>query len=618
MIVKRELLALSDIANLCNTSKNNVSNWRRRWEDFPKPYQETSAGPIWKADGIVPYLNEKLGIDIVATGNLETRRMAVIGRARTGKSFFVSRFVKEIEGFTEAFCGGGADETLCTVNVHISESILLERFEFHTDFNAIYRECEDEEASSLREEVKKWMGSLYEFPDEDDEDNKTMRDIKKLIVEIKKFEKKKREEQEKEKKKTYKRVSMSIDAYQRPSDFCRELMKKCELGSLQIVDMPGVSGNVEPEDIEKSDLYVFVMRPENEDEQKTLLKIVEKIKPDVATSKVAFLYYYGEACDKKEEFEEASAEVKKDMEVFNDLFAGLKGGIVETDLDLMNPSQHCFPFIRMKKKKVSESEKNLMNALEPKLLDAFASEDAKKEDEIIKELFLERGEEVTELTLKILKGIPCHELYDGKNEYDPARIKEEHHNRVMTKDDYKFAIDLWYAYREENKCLHDYFLGFQETEYPEEWQQKIIKFIYKMLTQSVRKDRGLGVGYHPFEERPARTMLVEESIVADKILEYLDNRDQFRSKTEAYIEALKESGIKSSTWGYVACADDEDEILKLKIVKKYLCGIKVSSRKKLVLCRYVGGLRKIAEFKILKLMGKNEKEVMDIVGELPF
>lgn len=616
MIVKRELLALSDIANLCNTSKNNVSNWRRRWEDFPKPYQETSAGPIWKADGIVPYLNEKLGIDIVATGNLETRRMAVIGRARTGKSFFVSCFVKEKESFTKVFCGDGADETLCTVNVRISESILLESFEFHTDFNAIYRDCEDEEASSIREKVKNLMGSLHEFQGKEEMDY-----IRDLIKKIKDFEKKKQKEQqqeEQEKKKTYKRVSMSIDTYQRPSDFCRELMKKCELGSLQIVDTPGVSGNVEPEGIEKSDLYVFVMRPENGDEQKTLLKIVEKIKPDVATSKVAFLYRNQETCDQKEEFEVASADVKKGMEVFNDLFAGLKGSIVTTDLDLLNPSQHCFPFISMKKRKVSESEKLLMNALEPKLLDAFGSEDAKKEEEIIKKIFLEQGEEATKLTLKILKGIPCHELYDGKNEYDPARIKEEHHNRVMTKDDYKFAIDLWYAYREENKCLHDYFLGFQETEYPKEWQQRIIKFIYKMLTQSVRKDRGLGVGYHPFEERPARTMLVEESIVADKILEYLDNRDQFRSKTEAYIEALKESGIKSSTWGYVACADDEDEILKLKIVKKYLCGIKVSSRKKLVLCRYVGGLRKIAEFKILKLMGKNEKEVMDIVGELPF
>ncbi len=611
MIVKRELLALSDIANLCNTSKNNVSNWRRRWEDFPKPYQETSAGPIWKADGIVPYLNKKLNIDIVATGNLETRRMAVIGRARTGKSFFVSRFVKEIEGFTEAFCGDGADETLCTVNVRISESILLESFEFHTDFNAIYRDCEDEKASSLREEVKNLMGSSYDLQNEE-----ARHYIKKIITDIKNFEKEKREEQEK--KKTYKRVSMSIDTYQRPSDFCRELMKKCELGSLQIVDTPGVSGNVEPEGIEKSDLYVFVMRPENGDEQKTLLKIVEKIKPDVATSKVAFLYTYGETCDIKEEFEEASAAVKKGMEVFNDLFAGLKGSIVTTDLDLLNPSQHCFPFIRMKKKKVSESEKNLMNALEPKLLDAFGSENAKKEEEIIKKIFLEQGEEATKLTLKILKGIPCHELYDGKKEYDPGSIKEKHHNRVMTKDNYRFVNDLWYAYREENKCLHDYFLGFQETEYPEEWQQRIIKFIYKMLTQSVRKDRGLGVGYHPFEERPARTMLVEESIVADKILEYLDNREQFRSKTEAYIEALKESGIESSTWGYVACTDDEDESFKLKIVKKYLCGIKVSSRKNLVLCRYVGGLRKIAEFKILKLMGKDEKEAMDIVGELPF
>lgn len=610
MIVKRELLALSDIANLCNTSKNNVSNWRRRWEDFPKPYQETSAGPIWKADGIVPYLNEKLNIDIVATGNLETRRMAVIGRARTGKSFFVSCFVKEKESFTEFFCGGGADSTLCPVNVQISESILLERVEFHTDFNEIYRDCEDEKASSLREKVKIMQGSLYEFHDE------AKKCIKKIITDIKEFEKKKREEQGK--KKTYKRVSMSIVTYLKPSDFCRELMEKCELGSLQIVDTPGVSGKVEPEGIEKSDLYVFVMRDENEDDQKTLLNIVKKIKPDVATSKVAFLYKTEQTVENKKTFEQASTKVKKNMEVFNYLFAELKDSIVTTDLDLLNPSQHCLPFPSMNEAVVTESEKLLMNALEPKLLDAFGSEDAKKEEEIIKKIFFEQGEEATKLTLKILKGIPCHELYDGKKEYDPGRIKEEHHNRVMTKDNYKFVNDLWYAYREENKCLHDYFSGFQETEYPEEWQQRIIKFIYKMLTQSVRKDRGLGVGYHPFEERPARTMLVEESIVADKILEYLDNREQFRSKTEAYIEALKESGIESSTWGYVACTDDEDESFKLKIVKKYLCGIKVSSRKNLVLCRYVGGLRKIAEFKILKLMGKDEKEAMDIVGELPF
>ena len=34
----------------------------------------------------------------------------------------------------------------------------------------------------------------------------------------------------------------------------------------------------------------------------------------------------------------------------------------------------------------------------------------------------------------------------------------------------------------------------------------------------IRRYRGLGVGSHPWEERPARTMLVEESLIADKIL----------------------------------------------------------------------------------------------------
>ena len=46
----------------------------------------------------------------------------------------------------------------------------MESFEFHTDFNAIYRDCEDEEASSIREKVKNLMGSLHEFQGKEEMD----------------------------------------------------------------------------------------------------------------------------------------------------------------------------------------------------------------------------------------------------------------------------------------------------------------------------------------------------------------------------------------------------------------------------------------------------------------
>lgn len=46
MVIDKELLALSDVANICGTNNSNVSNWRKRDKSFPVPFAETSAGPI--------------------------------------------------------------------------------------------------------------------------------------------------------------------------------------------------------------------------------------------------------------------------------------------------------------------------------------------------------------------------------------------------------------------------------------------------------------------------------------------------------------------------------------------------------------------------------------------
>ena len=83
-----------------------------------------------------------------------------------------------------------------------------------------------------------------------------------------------------------KKVSIYIDTYQKPSLFCKELLRECGLGSIQIIDTPGVSGNVVSQQrIVKSDMYIFLVKPDNSDEVQTLKKIVMQIKADVATSK---------------------------------------------------------------------------------------------------------------------------------------------------------------------------------------------------------------------------------------------------------------------------------------------------------------------------------------------
>ena len=46
--------------------------------------------------------------------------------------------------------------------------------------------------------------------------------------------------------------------------------------------------------------------------------------------------------------------------------------------------------------------------------------------------------------------------------------------------------------------------------------------------------------------------------------------------------------------------------------------IKVSSRQEMVLCRYVGGLRKVAEYMVLMKLGFSKEESINKLCDLPF
>ena len=593
MVIDKELLALSDVANICGTSNSNVSNWRKRDNSFPVPFAETSAGPIWKSEDIVEYLHQKKKYDAISTGNLKTKTISIIGRARSGKSFLGSRFVMDKVGFVKLFCGNSNDKTVCPIHIKISESILLESFSFHTNFNSIYSDSDSETIALLREKIKNLMKGSYS-----QEDIYQMNEIEEVIRKIREIE---------NDYQNRKKVSIYIDTYQKPSLFCKELLRECGLGSIQIIDTPGVSGNVEPERIVKSNMYIFLVKPDNSDEAQTLKKIVMQIKADVATSKVAFLYKKEGLFFTKEKYEEAQNTVKNDMIAFSDLFSDLKGSIIATELDVLNPSSHCILFPTMGEE-VSPPEELFLQAMREKLIEAFLPEDTDKEDKEFQNIILEKEDSAKKLVIDIMNNITPHDLKDGTNNYGLEDIIAENHNRVMTKDHYRLHSDLDAAYDREIKLLDEYFSKFKPDDYKDEWQQKIIKYIYKRLTQSVRQDRGLGVGTHPWEEHPARTMLVEESILADKILVGI-NPDK---------KAFKDNNITSSTWNYVGCVNDIDAIIKLEIIKNHLSQIEVYTRQDLVLCRYIGGLRQIAQYKILKLMGKEDTVAMDILREMPF
>ena len=80
-VIVDDMLSLKDVAALCGTSSSNVSNWRARDAKFPLPFQKTAAGPLWKSEDIVEYMNQKTEgkFDVIAVGNLKKKTVAITG-----------------------------------------------------------------------------------------------------------------------------------------------------------------------------------------------------------------------------------------------------------------------------------------------------------------------------------------------------------------------------------------------------------------------------------------------------------------------------------------------------------------------------------------------------------
>ncbi len=607
MIVEKELLSLKDAAEVCGVKPNTFANWRDRDPKFPLPYMEVGSGPVWKSEDIVAYMNNKYKdamYDMIAINNLSSKRIALIGRARAGKSFIISRFVEDRKSYVGLFCGNSKDKTACPINVRISEQVVVESYVFHSNFNSIYNgeERGDEELQDLNTR----LSSLLNRPHAMDE-VEVMKTIEGTIKEIRAFEKK---------YDTLRNSDTYIDVYQKPSDYAKKLLRECKLGSIEFVDTPGVSGKVAASKIAKSEIYVFVLRADNEDEAETLLKVVDSIKADVATSKVLYVYKIEGIYSSKEEYNEAREEVKNDISAYTSIFDNLRGTIISTDLALLNPEDHCIAFPTMNKEKPSFQEDEFMEDFMKAMVDAFMDSNNVKQDEKFSNVINSYGAVARNLTLQILNGIPAHGL-GKKGVFSLDRFISDNHDRVMTGDNFRLHSDLYDAYHQESQLLHDYFSSFKIEDYPEEWQQFIIKYIYNKLTYSTRTDRGLGKGGHPWEERPARTMLVEESVLADQVLNSIKGMDSF-SRNNPYKKVFIDNNIKSATWNYVGCTDDAECELKLRLISECLLDREVSSGKELVLCRYVGGLRFVAIYSILSLLGESDSEIIGTLKKMPF
>lgn len=57
----KDVLGIAEIAELASVSKQAVTNWRHRYDDFPKPIQSLQSGPLWDRESITRWVREHEG-----------------------------------------------------------------------------------------------------------------------------------------------------------------------------------------------------------------------------------------------------------------------------------------------------------------------------------------------------------------------------------------------------------------------------------------------------------------------------------------------------------------------------------------------------------------------------
>src|SRR2546423_3456364 len=56
-----DLVGIAEIAAMAHVSKQVISNWRRRYEDFPKPIQNLESGPVWNKETVAKWVKARRG-----------------------------------------------------------------------------------------------------------------------------------------------------------------------------------------------------------------------------------------------------------------------------------------------------------------------------------------------------------------------------------------------------------------------------------------------------------------------------------------------------------------------------------------------------------------------------
>jgi len=428
-----------------------------------------------------------------------------------------------------------------------------------------------------------------------------------FVNEVNDYLKKKREEEKF-------MSSEYIEIFATPSRLALEIMAKNDLSYLTIIDSPGVSREYEKVQIEYAHLIMFVL---TDNDIKTahsgFKKIIEEIAYLTPTSDACFLYNLKTVCDDKDEYNEMQTTAKIAMESFEKEFEPLRNTIIGTSLNIMYPSRLSLGIPGMKSNRINTAEKLFRQDLVNVINNSF-DEDKDEINLIVEELRNEFNKVAEDKKSKthidlvnfmrtILFNIPRFleiPLVPSNLEIPVLdcdyleEFKKEKHARVKSQDKYRIVEAVSHTKRRVLGELYAYFNKYTFSNVPDVLKQLSIKLFYYMICKELKNGSGLGIGTHFQEDYPPITMRAIEYIFASEL--YKEFRESKDEKEIVYRRVLENNGILSKSWDSVIIIEDNLYILDI-LTNCGILSLPSKSLDRLIENRYIGGLRKIGEYK---------------------
>lgn len=538
------------VSLLTGIKSSDLSNRKRNNLDFPQDHNNEQGAPIYWFGEVMRWayarkikINGKeviyRDIEILERESMNpSLNIAIVGRARTGKSFLSSYFIGDTVYMRLALCSAGTDYTQIPTKIVVDGNSPFFRF-------TVFEEL----ASEVPEDIKHYINTGVSIDPGSPDFQTAMDRINEWLRDLHNGD-----------HTTELNQKVSLEIHGKPSAMSKRIMEKTGKRVLVITDTPGASGNYEYsfEELGRQDIVIIAMRDENMME---FAESFNRIATLVGTNPVIYSYRTSEGVDDEDEYNEEIEEGRKAMESFESSLAKAfdKDFVIASSINALHPTDHFVVLPSFKSRKYKPVEDVYTRNLESQIIREYnARITPSKVSNELEKAGVDKDTAMAFLkkAIYIPKTLPVDV---ASRDAAVAKFRNATHARVKSHDNYRICEIVNKCCVDELSTVRTVLEGFTVRNCPEEWKRVLVQYIYQTVDRTLKTFPGVGIGVHPWEDSPAVTMRTCESVFADDLYAELKGyaeRTEYSFEdradvTSRYRVTLQKNNIVSRSWDRV-------------------------------------------------------------------